>query len=892
MSKRFGRALSVRWWLVGAVGAALLVWTIPAGAESPCDSETVVPAGQLAWRNDCRVLWAFYTGLDDPGKLDDPDNPNAWGPATPLRDWEGVWLGPDGVEAIILEGAGLAGSLPPTLSLLTNLEALGLENNQLTGSIPPEFGQFTKLTYLSLHTNLLTGELPAALGELADLQFLILHSNWLTGPIPAELGRLSKLTFLELGRNRFTGTLPPELGKLTSLDYLVIHSTEITGPIPPEFGDLTKIRQLHLFSNALNEPIPAELGNLSNLEVLDLSNNQLTGTIPAELGQLSSLTRLSLANNKLTGPIPSSLSDLENLTDIALDGNQLTGRTPTNVSIPTDDSISEPAEGPAESELEAIFSADPLGLIAHADIYRKVSLGTEVWDVWLCDIPIGDITLEQEKIIALLEQEISPYFRWLSNDRYRPEFEYRGSVEAENQSACERAAKGVPTSRRLLVIDDTASWGGYATGGAIVVGGASVAKAPGLSEPVLATVSHEIGHALGFPHSYGGRIRWSNGEVYEGDNPMDLVSGQVRIDLNTATIAVNRYAAGWIGPENVVIHEAGATEVYELRPPGSGGLQMLVLPGRTTGDFTALGARIGVGYDLAIPKQGVEVYRILQRPSACKRPSGGACWGTNRRTQPYPPAEPGAGYGEDLYGQRKARLTQHVRTVGEVFEIGTATVEVVERVGIYYTVRIEDHSTPEPEPDGSTEPEASFAGRFSDDDGNVHEANIEAIAEVGITLGCNPPDNNRYCPGEVVARAQMMAFLARALGEEGNPEVTTSRFTDVPDGAWYLPYLERLADLGVVEPYEDGTFRPYEPLTRLDMAVFLARAFPAISEVAEPAGVFVDVPADAEHAGAVEGILAAEVTKGCSAEPLLYCPDKAVPRDQMASFLARALKAA
>jgi hypothetical protein len=156
-------------------------------------------------------------------------------------------------------------------------------------------------------------------------------------------------------------------------------------------------------------------------------------------------------------------------------------------------------------------------------------------------------------------------------------------------------------------------------------------------------------------------------------------------------------------------------------------------------------------------------------------------------------------------------------------------------------------------------------------------------------VGCNPPDNDRYCPGDVVTRAQMMAFLARALGEEGDPEVTTGRFSDVPDNAWYLPYLERLADLGVVEPYEDGTFRPDAPITRIDMAVLLVRAFPSIVEVVEPEGVFADVPAGAMHAGAVEGVLAAGVTRGCSADPLLYCPDNAVSRDQMASFLARAL---
>ena len=97
-------------------------------------------------------------------------------------------------------------------------------------------------------------------------------------------------------------------------------------------------------------------------------------------------------------------------------------------------------------------------------------------------------------------------------------------------------------------------------------------------------------------------------------------------------------------------------------------------------------------------------------------------------------------------------------------------------------------------------------------------------------------------------------------------------------------------DLGIVEPYEDGSFRSYEPLTRLDMAVFLTRAFSAITEVAQPVGVFSDVAADAEHAGAVEGILAARVTSGCSTDPLSYCPDQPVPRDQMASFLARAVK--
>ena len=54
-------------------------------------------------------------------------------------------------------------------------------------------------------------------------------------------------------------------------------------------------------------------------------------------------------------------------------------------------------------------------------------------------------------------------------------------------------------------------------------------------------------------------------------------------------------------------------------------------------------------------------------------------------------------------------------------------------------------------------------GSFVDDDGNIHEGAIEAIAAAGITRGCNPPANDRYCPDQSVNREQMAAFLARAL---------------------------------------------------------------------------------------------------------------------------------
>jgi subtilisin family serine protease len=52
---------------------------------------------------------------------------------------------------------------------------------------------------------------------------------------------------------------------------------------------------------------------------------------------------------------------------------------------------------------------------------------------------------------------------------------------------------------------------------------------------------------------------------------------------------------------------------------------------------------------------------------------------------------------------------------------------------------------------------------FVDDDGSVFENAINKIADAGITLGCNPPANDRYCPTTEVTRGQMAAFIKRSV---------------------------------------------------------------------------------------------------------------------------------
>jgi len=100
---------------------------------------------------------------------------------------------------------------------------------------------------------------------------------------------------------------------------------------------------------------------------------------------------------------------------------------------------------------------------------------------------------------------------------------------------------------------------------------------------------------------------------------------------------------------------------------------------------------------------------------------------------------------------------------------------------------------------------------------------VEYCREQGIVGGYW----DGYRPEEIVNRAQMAAYIARALagGDAAVPAgPTTATFGDVPPSYWAYRYVEYAKSEGVVGGYWDGTYRPDEAVTRGQMAVFVARA--------------------------------------------------------------------
>lgn len=117
-----------------------------------------------------------------------------------------------------------------------------------------------------------------------------------------------------------------------------------------------------------------------------------------------------------------------------------------------------------------------------------------------------------------------------------------------------------------------------------------------------------------------------------------------------------------------------------------------------------------------------------------------------------------------------------------------------------------------------TAPAPSPTDGFSDISGHTFEADIKWLVATGLTSGCG---SNRFCPDDAVTRGQMAAFLARALELKSAP---SAGFTDT-DGSIFEENIDRLYASGITRGCAADRFCPGRLVTRGEMAAFLVRGF-------------------------------------------------------------------
>jgi hypothetical protein len=117
--------------------------------------------------------------------------------------------------------------------------------------------------------------------------------------------------------------------------------------------------------------------------------------------------------------------------------------------------------------------------------------------------------------------------------------------------------------------------------------------------------------------------------------------------------------------------------------------------------------------------------------------------------------------------------------------------------------------------------------RFDDVSGGVHGPAVDCLAWWNVTQGTSA---NRYSPADPVTRAQMASFLARFLdgaAERGDITALPSQGSSTfrdVSGGPHAAAISRLADADIVQGRGDGTYNPSGHVTRDQMASFIRRA--------------------------------------------------------------------
>ena len=144
---------------------------------------------------------------------------------------------------------------------------------------------------------------------------------------------------------------------------------------------------------------------------------------------------------------------------------------------------------------------------------------------------------------------------------------------------------------------------------------------------------------------------------------------------------------------------------------------------------------------------------------------------------------------------------------------------------------------PIPDPDDDDDDDTEYVPKWLNTED--HFAYI-----VGYEDGEVKPNNN-------ITRAEVATIFFRLLTDDARARYwsQTNDYSDVAAESWYNNAISTLSNMGIINGYEDGTFKPNAPITRAEFTAIATRFF---DYTAEYDGAFNDVSRSAWYADCVQ----------------------------------------
>ena len=91
-------------------------------------------------------------------------------------------------------------------------------------------------------------------------------------------------------------------------------------------------------------------------------------------------------------------------------------------------------------------------------------------------------------------------------------------------------------------------------------------------------------------------------------------------------------------------------------------------------------------------------------------------------------------------------------------------------------------------------------------------------------------EDGTFRADQTITRAEYVKMVNNFFGYKPNTE-KVANFSDVNSGDWFAPYVNEAVERGYITGFEDGTFRPQDPIRRQEATVILARILGIDKEV-------------------------------------------------------------
>lgn len=144
------------------------------------------------------------------------------------------------------------------------------------------------------------------------------------------------------------------------------------------------------------------------------------------------------------------------------------------------------------------------------------------------------------------------------------------------------------------------------------------------------------------------------------------------------------------------------------------------------------------------------------------------------------------------------------------------------------------------------------AKAFSDvNEGNAYYISISYLEKNGIIDGYS---DGTFKPSQEINRAEALKMLTLASGifteekieeKKDTDEDKKRPFTDTPISAWYTVYIKAAKEAGIIDGYEDGSFKPEETINLAEALKIYFESFDNLEYPNAEDYLFNDTPLDA-----------------------------------------------